>query len=146
NPTAAPIPLPGSEKHSVIAISPNSRWLVTTGFRDKKACRWDLTAKNPVDTYTDFPGCKDGGLDLAISPDNRWLVMAGENSTCLSELVAPDPARASTILRGHEGKIDTKTVVFSSDFRWLVTTNNLLYDAKDNVTCLWDLTSNNPDE
>jgi hypothetical protein len=63
-----------------IAISGDSRWLVTAG-ADKTARLWDLTAEDPSQTAVVLRGHDNLVLAVAISADNRWLVTAGVDKT-----------------------------------------------------------------
>ena len=78
---AAPVVLRGrGEPIGCVAISPDSRWLVT-GSQDNTARLWDLTAKDPAAAPTILRGHEDWIWCVAISPDGRWLVTGSYNNT-----------------------------------------------------------------
>ena len=63
-----------------MAISPDSRWLVT-GSWDKTARLWDLKSKNPAAGSRVLKGHTDSIWSVAISPDGRWLVTGSADNT-----------------------------------------------------------------
>ncbi len=122
--------------HHTLAISADSRWLVTGG-GDNTPRLWDLSAKDPAANAAVSRGHGGAVHALAISPDNRWLVTGSEDKTArLWDLSAKDPAANPVVLRGHDGAVDALAI--SPDNRWLVTV------GKDNTARLWDLSAKDP--
>jgi WD40 repeat protein len=120
----------------VIAVSPDSHWLVT-GSGDATVRLWDLTAEDPAASPLVLRGHKDDITTVAFSPDIHWLVTGSADQTArLWDLSAPNPTASSIVLRGHEEWIET--VSFSPDGHWLVT------GSGDTTARLWDLTASNP--
>jgi WD40 repeat protein len=64
-----------------VAISPDSRWLVTAGSADNTARLWDLSAKDPAANPVVLRGHEGPVTAVAISPDNRWLVTGSADKT-----------------------------------------------------------------
>jgi WD40 repeat protein len=121
---------------SVVAISPDNRWLVT-GSIDKTARLWDLTSEDPAASPIVLRGHESIINAVAISQDNRWLVTGSEDKTArLWDLTSKDPAASPIVLRGHENVI--RAVAISQDNRWLVT------GSIDETARLWDLSSEDP--
>jgi WD40 repeat protein len=117
---ASPIVLRGHEKAvNVVAISPNSRRLVT-GSQDGTARLWDLSAKDPA-ANSIILRHEQGVTAVAISPDNRWLVTGSEEGTAqLWDLSAKDPAASSIVLLDHAAG-PVEAVAISPDNRWVLT-------------------------
>jgi WD40 repeat protein len=117
-----------------VAISPDSRWLVT-GSDDKAVRLWDLRVKDPAANPVVLRGHDGPVRAVAVSPDNRWLVTGSADKTArLSDLRAKDPAANPVVLRGHDGPV--RAVAISPDNRWLVT------GSLDNTARLWLLQMN----
>ena len=131
---AKPVVLRGHE--GPVAISADSRWVVT-GSEDNTAARlWDLSAKDPAANPVVLRGHKRGVTAVAISPDNRWLVTGSEDYTArLWDLSAKDPAANPIVLRGHGSTVSV--VAISPDNRWVVTACSL-----DRTARLWLLQEN----
>jgi WD40 repeat protein len=64
---------------SAVAISADSRWLVT-GSEDKTARLWDLSAKDPAVNPMVLQGREDRVTAVAISPDSRWVVTGSDDN------------------------------------------------------------------
>lgn len=124
-------PIPGG---SIVAISPNGRWLAT-GARDGIVRLCDLQAADPTDDTYELPGHKDGESGLAFSPDGRWLAIGADSSARLWDLTAADPGAKPLALPGHE--MGTGHLAFSDDGKWLVT-------AGGETGHVWNLTSADP--
>ena len=56
-----------------MAISPDSRWVVT-GSSDRTARLWDLSAKDPAANSVVLRGHERSVDAVAISSDSRWVV------------------------------------------------------------------------
>ena len=149
--TAARVLRGHSEVRSV-AFSPDGRWLAT-GSTDFTANVWDLRSQGQTSPPIVLAGHQGTVTALAFTRDGRWLVtacgeretkreggglsyMAGDQTARLWDLLAADPSRAVTILRGHED--DLTSLDISSNGRWLVT------GSRDKTARLWDLTAPNP--
>jgi WD40 repeat protein len=101
----------------VVAISPDSRWLVT-GSRDHEARLWDLTAPDPQSASLVLRGHEDNVAAAAFSADGRWLVTASWDGTArLWDLAAPHPAAAPPVMGGPEFRVTG--AAFGPDNRWL---------------------------
>ena len=102
-----------------VAISPDSRWLVTSS-EDDTARRWDLREKSV---------CQPGGIlrehEANVSGSRSARITAGLSPAALTTtarlwaLSAKDPFANPVVLRGHEGRVSA--VAISPDNRWLVT-------------------------
>ena len=127
------VPLIGHEDSiSTVAISPNSRWVVTGSSGDKTARLWDLHADDPGATAIVLDGHEDSVERLDLSPDSRWLVTRSHwnrdnilafGETWLWDLNHSDPAASGLILRQREeGGINHPAIMaISADSRWLAT-------------------------
>jgi WD40 repeat protein len=113
-----PTVLSGHEEAvEVVAISPDSHWLVT-GSRDQDARLWDLTAPDPLSASLVLRGHADNVAVAAFSTDSRWLVTASWDDTArLWDLAARDPAVTAMVLGGAEFPV--AGAAFSPDSRWL---------------------------
>ena len=78
DPAAAPVVLLHEGSVSSLAISPDSRWLIT-GSQDRTVRLWDLGAENPAATPPVLAGVGMPFERLLVSPDSRWLVSGGGN-------------------------------------------------------------------
>lgn len=135
--SARPVFLRGhrGEVHA-LAISPDSRWLVTgdgaPGAEDHAGRLWDLGKDNPAEGVILLRGHDGPILASVISPDGSWVATAGEDATVrLWNLRARFPAAEQTVLRGHEGAVASLAV--SPGGRWLVS------GSHDGTARLWDL-------
>ena len=149
NPSASPLVL-GAHRHGVagLALSPNSRWLATTGTnRDTSAWLWDLSRDDHAATPIELRGHRDGFInmqgmdlgewharndagaisDLAFDPRSRWLATGGTDRTVrLWDLTTGHPADDPRVLSmtgfimfSHDDYKDDVRLAFSSDGRWL---------------------------
>jgi WD40 repeat protein len=151
---AEPVVLRGHEKYiSSVAISPDSRWLVTSSGNDT-AILWDLTAKDKTVHPLRLSEQENPNTVVVFSPDSRWLVTSswnrsanrGETSVAvLWDLTAANPAARHMALEGHTSSVSN--IVFSSDGRWLAT-SSAEYDSHtfrmDKNIRVWDLKADNP--
>ena len=117
----------GSSNIWRLAISPDGRWLFTSGF-DHQAELWDLNTSQPK--RLELHGHR-GVQEVAISPDGHWMVTGGPLNAQLWDLTAPDPASTMRMLMGHDAPI--WSVRISSDSRWLIT------DSSDGTIRRWNL-------
>jgi WD40 repeat protein len=118
----------------LLAISPDSRWLVTTAESTKTATLWNLASHDPAASPRILRGHEEVVDAATISPDSHWLVTRGlnEKTIRLWDLTAQDPAAAPVVLDGHD-------VDFSPDHRWLVS-----HSFNEQVLRVWDLTAAGP--
>jgi WD40 repeat protein len=145
---------------SKIAISPNSRWLVTGSSegsrRDSKntVLMWNLTNPDRPPIELPIQGVVNSELVTAISPDSHWLVISswdpsanrGDTSAAyLWDLSAENPAAKHYQLEGQTSSISN--VIFSPDGHWLATSSGE-FDThtarQDSTIRAWDLTAPNP--
>src|SRR5262249_39531499 len=66
---------------NIMAISPDSRWLVTKSSDSIRL--WDLLATDPNANPQELPGTMGQISSVAISPDSRWLVTGSWNTSNL---------------------------------------------------------------
>lgn len=124
-------------------FSPNSHWLVTTGYGglnndspDAVPLLWDLTNADSLHKPHKLHGHDAEIRKTAISPDSRWLVTASWDSTArLWDLNLPAPEDKPVVLRGHGSAVEA--AAFSNDGRWVIT------GSRDATIRLWRL--NQPD-
>ncbi len=138
--TASSLELKGHAGPShLVAISPNSRWLVLGV--NETARLWDLKSRSPAAVSLALHGHAGMISDAIFTRDNHWLITCDEksgtsNSTArLWDLTAKDPS-TSIVLQGHTGSI--RTMAATSDSRWLITAGD------DRRMKIWDLQSANP--
>lgn len=133
---------------SAIAISPDNHWVITGSGCDGHCCTdatarmWDLTTADPAANSKVLPD-HDGQISaIAVSSNNHWLVTVTDHTDSrvklhtvrLWDLTSAVPAALPIVLRDAETSF--RSVVFSSDNHWLVTSGSA------NTPRLWDLTSN----
>ncbi len=117
-----------------VAISADSRWVVTGGSGDMTARVWDLTAEKPSAGARVLSGHQGQVDHVAISPDSRWVITGCHDKTPrIWDLTAKDPSLNPRILTAHQSSILCLAV--SSDSRWLVT------GSGDSTARIWDLTA-----
>lgn len=110
-----------------LAISPNSRWLLTGRF-DYSAQLRDLSHDPPKN----YELRRHRGVQsVAISPDGCWLAAGCPSNAYLWDLTSLEPASTARVLRGHEDVI--WSLRFSADNRWLIT------DGSDSTIRRWCL-------
>jgi WD40 repeat protein len=144
---SAPTVLPPQENRQiVIAVSPDSRWLVTSGWNPDNEYEmdvtrlWDLAAPHPETTGLELKGHTASVSNIVFSPDSRWLatssaVRRSHNAHSDEHVRLWDLTKipASAIeLAGHEGPITAMAI--SRDGRWLVT------GSADRTARVWKLT------
>ena len=100
----------------ILQVSPDSRWLVTGGYKEKFVRLWDLkTRATPPVTLR---GHEEWVTAANFSPVADWLVTVSEDGLAhLWDMT--DLSARPRVLRGHEWGI--RAVEFSSDNRWLAT-------------------------
>jgi hypothetical protein len=77
---------------TTLAISPDSRWLVTASWYKSAVQLWDLSAEEPASNSVWLQGLGRPATAVAISADSRWLVTASEDHTAhLWDLKATEP-------------------------------------------------------
>jgi WD domain, G-beta repeat len=127
-----------------VYISPDSRWLVTTGhyYFSAPAALWDLKAPDPSASFTELG--KIDTDDVAFSPDSHWLLVfrdlgqeKQDNGPRLWDLTRKSLA-APFVLTDVRNKAINQAA-FSSDGRWLFTGS---YYEK--MIRRWDLTAHDP--
>jgi WD40 repeat protein len=124
-----------------VEISPDSRWLITSGDENTLARLWDLSRLDKRD-----PAACSIVLDqisrFAISPDSRWLVMFKKDKTIrVCNLADSDPVAMSRELRTEAGPFlqrESSPSVISPDNRWLVTCSD------NDVAHVWELAATDP--
>jgi WD40 repeat protein len=145
--TAAVVLPPHTADKLGVAISLDSRWLVThssySGMlgRDVDAPRlYNLSESRPETTRVELAGHTSSVTTVVFSPDGRWLatgsaergegrVFRADNDVRLWDLTEAKPAAIE--LRGHEGPITA--MAMSGDSRWLVT------GSADRTARVWSL-------
>ncbi|HYU35631.1 MAG TPA: WD40 repeat domain-containing protein, partial [Thermoanaerobaculia bacterium] len=151
---SAPLTLPPQEnRDTVLAVSPDSRWLVTSswdpephGGATDAARLWDLAAEHPELTGRELPGNTSSISHVAFSPDGHWLATGSaeydrhtfrqDHTVYLWDLTKKASTAAPVRLQGHEGSITAMAI--SPDSRWLAT------GSGDKTARLWDLTAADP--
>lgn len=122
----------GRSPYESIALSPNGRWLVSTGL-DATARVWNLDA--PEAEPRILAAQETFIRIVAFSPDSTRLVTAGDDGT--AHLWRLDEADAAAVpLAGHGGRVTA--VGFVPGGRRLITA------GKDRVARAWDLTREAP--
>jgi WD40 repeat protein len=119
-----------------VAISADSRWLVTAGdYNTAQLC--DLSTEDPSANCRVLRGHYGWIHAATISPDNRWIVTASEDQTArLWDLNAKDPSAHPLVLAGHGTPVIA--VAISWDSRWVVT------GGRDGKARVWDLSAKDP--
>jgi len=142
----APTVLRGHERAvGAVAISPDSRWLVTTGSpfwtrgeRDETARLWDLTSGDPTGAPIVLSGHEDPIFAAAISADSRWLATGSKDGTVrLWDLRMKDPSATPIVLKVQESSIRAMTI--SADSRWVVTAASGAFGDDRATAQLWHL-------
>jgi WD40 repeat protein len=126
-----------------LAISPDGRFLATTGTRynyeegdDPTVRLWDLQEPEPEKTPRVLSGHKGPVQSLAISEDGRYLVTGSvDNAARVWDLHAADPEKTVRVFDGHIRPV--RDVAISPDSRYLVTGSERVQ--------LWDLQSAQPE-
>src|SRR6185295_320506 len=86
-----------------VRISPDSRWMVTTGNDKTKARLWNMSKLDRSDPMA-------GSLELGrvsefqIRPDSRWLILVrGDKTVSLCNLADSAPVAMSRVLKTEAG-------------------------------------------
>jgi hypothetical protein len=122
---------------SVVAFSPDNRWLVTTS--NTSLYLWDMTSPYPGEMAVVLRDHRRAITEVVISPDGRWLVTGSDkNPTAPWQWDAAirvwDLSHLSdepTSLPGHKRTVEAMAI--SPDSRWLATA------GKDSSLQVWDL-------
>ena len=127
-----PITLSGHEDQILtLAISPDSRWLVSAG-RDRQIRAWDLQADDPSSDPIVLPGHTNEIWVVSFSPDGGRFVSAGtDRAARLWTMTDDGPDPAAVALQSHNDAIFAAS--FSPTGRWLATA------SQDGETRLWNL-------
>jgi WD40 repeat protein len=138
----------GGKQVLVVAVSPDSRRLVTIGGSTKQTARlWDLDVVDPLatsivlaqaDHWVRTANRSVESAPVAFSPDGRWLAIgsSGIEPVRLWDLTGKHPKPQPMVLKATGGR-----VAISPDSRYLATRGN----ENGNATLrLWDLAAMGP--
>jgi WD40 repeat protein len=118
----------GAGINTIIAFSPDGRYLATSGGENRIVSVWDVT--NDREPIWSLRGQTDALPVVAYSPDGRLLAVASVDQTV--RILDALTGRAVRTLRGHRAMLGS--VAFSPDSRQLATAGN------DAIVKIWDLT------
>ena len=90
-----------------LAISPNSRWLVTGG-DDNTARLWDLRSKNPAADPMVLRGHDGAIMRVAFSADSRLIASASQDWTVRVWDVSNLPNASEAAASGSAASLDSK--------------------------------------
>jgi WD40 repeat protein len=133
------------------AISPDSRWLVTSD-ADDDVKLWNLSdvASKPINLVR----WANVVMSLAFSRDGKWLAAGSRNGEVfLWRMETKGPVNPPYVLRGHKDWVNA--VAFSGNNKWLFTGSGQWQEwpntvtgaaAKDASIVAWDLSADNPAE
>ena len=112
-------PVESGKPVGAIAVSSDSRWLVT-GLRDGEIGLWDIRRGERPTSCVRLAGHLDDVAALSISPDSRWLASASYDGTAkLWDLHAQNPSSTSrTVLRTSPNRLTSVTI--GPQGRWFV--------------------------
>jgi signal transduction histidine kinase/Tol biopolymer transport system component len=93
-----------------MAISPDTKWVVTSTHGDRPSRIWDTS------TGRIFQEVGAGALGMNFSPDGQWLVTSGANEIAIRDVKSWRPRNrfVRSLATGQPGQ-----PVFSPDSRWL---------------------------
>jgi WD40 repeat protein len=119
--------LPHSGIERTLAFGPGNDWLVTACDEDDRLQIWDVATRWRRKV---IQAPKDTLLALAVSPDGTRIC-----SLCVGgNAIEWDVATGAEVARIRMGaRLDTKTLAYSPDGRWLAGTS-----ADEKTVCLWD--------
>lgn len=132
-----------------IAISPDSRWLVTSD-ADDDVKLWNLgdMASKPIRLVR----WANVVMSLAFSRDGKWLAAGSRNGEVfLWRMETKGPVNPPYVLRGHREWVNA--VAFSANSNWLFTGSGQWQSSTSTATdgaerdfsiVAWDLTAENP--
>jgi WD40 repeat protein len=115
-----------------LALSPDGRWLVTSGEAAESAQLWDLSAQPPQGRA--LTGHSATITVVAISQDGALAVTASEDGTVR---VWPTAGGAARVL-GRTGNSAVRALAISPNSAWVLT------GAQDGISRLWDLRRADP--
>jgi WD40 repeat protein len=119
-----------------MATSPDSHWLVTTGF-DNQALLFDLTAIDPSRSTVVLSTFRDIATDITFTPDSKSVIVGSKDGEArLFRLDKDNPASDPIIFKGHNQGVSSVTVHPSG--KWLATA------AWEGKVRLWNLTAPDP--
>lgn len=129
---------PGNPSLSkIVAVSPDSHWLITKAIWTNTARLWDMTASEPARTGETLHGHTNAINTVTISANGKWALTVSEKDvTQLWNLQAGEPHKTGRTLGNRESPISH--AIFSPNSRWIVTAHS------DATLRIWDLETDNP--
>ena len=120
-----------------LAISADSRRLVTSSLTFGAALVWDLTAATAFANPIVLSGHRTPVTSVAISEDGRWVVTGSDDNVArVFDLTTGDPSGSARVLGGPTRRISCLAI--SPDSRWVAV------GSWDNTARIWDITAADP--